>query len=303
MQEQFQEAWDKLVEKLQSWLNQGVAMIPNLVLAAIVLVIAVFLARLVKKQLRNLIKRLGAKQTIIDLGANIGTTIFFIISLLVVLSILNLDQALTSIIAGAGVVGLAVGLAFQDPILNLFSGIMMSIRAYYSVGDVVTTNSYTGTIEHITLRTTVLRTPIGSKVIIPNKDVVQNPIENWSIYGRRRVDMECGVGYGMDLKKSQRLAKEAIAGEFDLNEGEVEVFFHSFGDSSINFTARFWVEFQGIAKYKEAMSRAVIAVKAAYDREDINIPFPIRTLDFGLYNGELDALGGGRSNGRDSQES
>lgn len=278
-------------------------MLPNLVLAAIVLVIAIFLARQVKKQLRNLIQRFGAKQAIVDLGANIGTAVFFVIALLVVLSILNLDKALTSIIAGAGVVGLAVGLAFQDPILNLFSGIMMSIRSYYRVGDVVTTNSYTGTIEHITLRTTVIRTPIGSKVIIPNKDVVQNPLENWSIYGRRRVDMECGVGYGMDLKKSQQLAKEAIAGEFEhINEGEVEVFFHSFGDSSINFTARFWVEFQGIAKYKEAMSRAVIAVKAAYDREDINIPFPIRTLDFGLYDGELDALGGGRrSSKRDTE--
>ena len=213
--------------------------------------------------------------------------------LFVVLGILNLDKALTSLLAGAGVVGLAVGLALQDPIINTFSGIIMSVKELYNVGDLVETNDYFGVIEKINLRSTILRTPTGQRVVIPNKDIVQNPLTNYSYSGERRIDVSCGVSYGDDLEKAKDIAVTAIQEGVDHNTNrDVELYFKEFGDSSINFIIRFWIKATSQAKYLTAQSAAIIAIKNAFDKNNIAIPFPIRTIDFGIKGGEslTDAL-------------
>lgn len=286
MLERFNESFGKLITKLGEWLDALVIMLPNLVLAALVLGISVIAARYLKKVTQRGLVRTGANGTVVSVLTNIIVAAFMLISIFVVLNILNLDDALTALLGTAGVAGLAVGLALQDPLVNLFSGVLMSVKTYYKVGDLIETNGFFGKILKITLRSTVILTPQGQEVIIPNKEVLQNPMINFSHNGRRRIDIACGVAYGDDLERVKQIAINAIETDLNFNDSKpVELFFNEFGDSSINFTLRFWKRVTAQTDYLEAQSQAIIALKKAFDKENITIPFPIRTLDLGVVGG------------------
>lgn len=284
MFDQFSESINNLIIKLEGWIDIIIVGLPNFIIAAIVLTLSIFLAKKLKSATQKGLSRTGANKTVAGLLANIMVAIFMLISLFLVLNILNLSEALTALLGTAGVAGLAVGLALQDPLVNLFSGVLMSVRDYYEIGDLVETNSYFGRIQKINLRSTVLLTPKGQEVILPNKEVLQTPLINYSHNGRRRVDIACGVAYGDDLEKVKDIAIQAIKESgMDFRETHpVELFFTKFGSSSIDFTIRFWKNITEQDDYLAAKSTAMIALKKAFDKEGITIPFPITTLDFGV---------------------
>ncbi|MEP7111542.1 MAG: mechanosensitive ion channel domain-containing protein, partial [Ferruginibacter sp.] len=151
----------------------------------------------------------------------------------------------------------------------------------------VKVKDYMGKVEEINLRDTVLRTFQGEMVIIPNKDVFQNPIENFSLLGKRRIDLSVGVSYGDDLEKVKTITLDAVKGIENLSdEDEVTLFFREFGDSSINFLIRMWIKSPEQIDYLNGCSEAIIRIKKAFDKNDITIPFPISTLDFDIKGGK-----------------
>lgn len=274
------DAYTKLIAKLWGWVDGFILMLPNLAVAIVVMVITFFISKGIRKLFSKVIYKFSTNVAVNKLLSSTLTIITFIIGFFVALSVLELDKAVTSLLAGAGVVGLAIGLAFQDPILNLFSGIVMSIREPFKIGDIIKSNGYFGTIEKISLRSTKLKKFSGEDVIIPNNMVIQNPIENYSMTQFRRVEISCGVGYGDDLEKAEKIAIEAIENNIAHDKSKpVELFYEEFGDSSINFQLRFWLDMAEQKNYLQFKSNAIKALKKAFDDNGISIPFPIRTLD------------------------
>ncbi len=272
---------------LEGWLEGLIANLPNIILAVLVLVASIFLSRLVKKYAGKLVSRFSRNHTINGLLSNIITSGFLIVMLFIVLGILGLDRALTSLLAGAGVVGLAVGLAVQEPLMNLFSGILMSTKSLYNVGDLIETNGYFGKIKKVNLRSTILEQLSGEEVLLPNKSIIQNPLTNYTVSGRRRLALSCGISYGEDLEKVRLVTVKAVEDNIDRDERfPVEFYYEGYGDSSINFIVRFWLADITQKGLLAAQSESVIAIKKAFDQNDIMIPFPIRTLDFGIKGGE-----------------
>jgi len=281
------EAYNLIVEKITDWVQDLIKLLPNIVLAAVVLVIGLFLAKKIRKIASKLIDRVSHNPTLNNLFSTIIYFSFVGVVVFTVLSILQLEKAVTSILAGAGIVGLALAFAFQDIAANFISGVFILFRRPLHVGDVVKISDYMGKIHDINLRDTVLLTFQGQMVIIPNKDVFQNAIENYSMLGRRRLDMVVGVSYGDDLQKVKQVTLQAVNGMEGLSdEEETTLFFQEFGDSSINFVIRLWVKSPEQPDYLAVGSDAVMRIKKAYDDNDITIPFPIRTLDFGIKGGQ-----------------
>jgi small-conductance mechanosensitive channel len=210
-----------------------------------------------------------------------------LIGVFIALGILNLDGTVKSLLAGAGIIGLALGFAFQDIASNFISGMLLSIRHPFGIGDIIDTNGYYGTFVKMNLRNTVLLTPQGQRVFLPNKMVFESPFENYTSESRRRIDLSCGDSYGDDLEKAKKLAIQAVESinSYDTTR-PVELYYNEFGDSSINYVIRFWVNFNTNNDFWNAQSDAIMAIKKLYDDEDIMIPFPIRTLDFGIRGGE-----------------
>lgn len=283
----FNTAYKLIMQKLTLWAHGFIKLLPNILLAAIILVLGFFIAKWIRKIISRLAHKFLPNATL----GNLVTSIIYIfmlgITIFIALSILQLSKAVTSILAGAGIVGLALAFAFQDIAANFISGIFISFRKPFHVGHIVKLKDYMGKIEEINLRDTVLRTFQGQMVIIPNKDVFQNPIENFSLLGKRRMDLTIGVSYGDDLDKVKEVTLEAVKQIKHLSkEDKTTMFFTEFGDSSINFTLRLWVNTPEQIEYLETGSEAIIFIKKAYDENDITVPFPIRTLDFGIKGGE-----------------
>lgn len=275
--------WSILLEKLTTWTEAAVAGLPNLVIAVAVFAVFVVASRLVAKLVRRVADNVSEAEAIVRLMTAITKYAVIIVGAVVALGILGLQKTVFSILAGAGIIGLAIGFAFQDMAANFIAGIVMGVRKPFDVGDVVHTNGHMGTVKSINLRNTLIETFSGQLVIVPNRDVFENALVNYSIKGLRRVELAVGVAYDTELDTATRVAKEAI-GQLDFlaDETAVDVFAQEFGGSSIDFTVRYWIAYPGDVGYPAAVHAGVLAIKKAFDEHGIDIPFPIRTLDFSL---------------------
>lgn len=277
------EALGLLMDKLTSWLEAAIQMLPNLILA-IVIVGAFWVASgLVRKGLRKLLGNAIANQQIARLLARVLSLLVLAAGLFFALGVLGLNKTVTTFLAGAGVIGLALGFAFQDTAENFISGVLLALRQPFRTGDLVDANGVFGLVENTNLRSTIIRRLDGPLVYVPNSQVFKNALTNYMASKGRRVEVSVGVSYADDLSAAEQIAIDAVkdVDGRDANR-EPECLWTEFGGSSINCTVRFWLENQGQGDYLSAQSDAIKRIKSAFDREGISIPFPIRTLDFGI---------------------
>ena len=276
--------------KLTGWLEKAIALLPNLVIAIVIVVIFVLLARLAKYAFKKIFKKShGTNMNLMMIGSNIAYLFVITMGVFIALSVMNLDKTVTSILAGAGVIGLALGFAFQDTASNFISGLFIAFRKPFNKGDFIETQDYLGTVRAINLRSTVIETVHGLEVIIPNKEVYQNAITNFTSTKRRRVDISVGVSYADDLDLAEKLAIEAVKDIKNIDQDRdnpISFIYNEFGDSSINFSIRIWLVESAQSTYLAARSEAIKNIKKSFDENGISIPFPIRTLDFGIQGGE-----------------
>jgi small conductance mechanosensitive channel len=207
---------------------------------------------------------------------------------MVALSILNLSGTVASILAGLGIIGLALGFAFQDTAANFMSGIYITFNHPFAIGDVIEAkNGIMGNVIDISLRVTKVQTFDGPIIHVPNRYLFEDNFTNLTEAGQRRLRVACGVSYGDDLDKVEQIVLEALEQTPGRIKGEdITIFWEEFGDSSINFTANIWLDYTKENKaYVGAKNYAIKALKKAFDANDIMIPFPIRTLDFGIKGG------------------
>ncbi|TDH28978.1 mechanosensitive ion channel [Segetibacter sp. 3557_3] len=279
-------AYQIIVDKLAFWLRETIRLLPNIALATLIVVIGFFVAGRLKNLVRRVFKRIFHNETISGLFTSVVHIFSLGVIIFIALSILKLDKAVTSILAGAGIIGLALAFAFQDIAANFMSGIFLSLRRPLHIGDIVQIKDFMGKVIEINLRDTVIQTFQGQLVIIPNKDVFQNPIENFSMFGKRRMDLTVGVSYGEDLEKVKAITLNAVRDMEGLSADEQPtLFFTGFDESSINFVIRLWAKSPEQPNYLQVQSDAIIKIKKAFDDNNITIPFPIRTLDFGIKGG------------------
>ncbi|SHJ11175.1 mechanosensitive ion channel family protein [Aquimarina spongiae] len=281
MKEQLINAWNKMMEKLESWLDSIVVNLPNLIIAILVFIIAIIASKYISKLVLKLLERSRLQRAMKKLISKLVSILVILIGLFLILGILNLSKALNTILAGAGVAGLAVGLALQGALANTYSGIILSYIKNLKFGDWIETNDYEGEVVDISLRALTLKQVDNNLVYIPNKLVVENPIKNYSTTAQSRVILECGVGYESDLRFVKKLTIQTVVENFEAVEKKDDVLFlwRGFGDSAINYELRFWINSTSALEVAKAKSETMMLLKEAYDDNNINIPFPIRTLD------------------------
>ncbi len=280
--------YDTLVDKLIGWFEALAAALPNFILAIIVLTAFYFIARGIKTLIYKVLSRWVDNRNLIGLAAQVVFVIIFLIGIFFALGVLNLDKTVTSLLAGAGVIGLALSFAFQDLATNFVSGVFITIQKPLCIGDLIETNSYKGIVKRIGLRAIDIEDFDGRYIIIPSKEVFQKALINYSQTPYRRINLEVGVSYGDNIKEVRKLLYDTIKAvkEVSTKHADVRIDFDSFGDSSINFVAHFFIDQTDQKSFQIATTEVAIAVKEAFDANDIMIPFPIRTLDFGIRGGE-----------------
>lgn len=280
--EKTEKSWSELSNKVINWVDSLILNLPNFLLAVLVLVLFVIFAKYSSKLVDKIFRKSNAQDSIRTVSVKVFKVFIIGLGLFLSLGILNLNTVLTSILGAAGVVGLAVGFALQGTLHNTFAGVIISFIPKLQIGDWIETNDYAGFVVDINLRSVVIQTVDYNLVIIPNSKIVDAPFKNFSRTPRGRIILTCGVGYESDLPKVQEITVNAIKEIFDQRPGEsIQFYYTEFGDSSINYQLRFWADVGNQGDVYKAQHNAILAIKAAYNENDINIPFPIRTLDFG----------------------
>jgi len=262
-------------------------MLPNFLIAVVILVLGFAIGSIAGKVARKLFSKAIDSTVIVNLLAAIVKILIISVGFFITLDLIGLQKAVVSLLAGAGIIPLAMGFAFQDVAENLLASLLMGIRKPFTPGNLILSNGQFGFVQALNLRNTVIRNFSGQIVYIPNKEVFRSVLGNFSETGERRIEIDVRVSYGEDLKHVAEVLKSAIEGISTLKEDKpVDVFALEFGDSSINFSVRYWIDYPpDKIGYFDATDAGIKAIKEAFDREDILIPFPIRTLDFDAKGG------------------
>ena len=279
MEEQLSGSLDKLLEKLGGWIDSMVLNLPNFIIAAIVFTAAYLLSRKLQGWANKYLMKVIKQPSIRGLVANVVSIATIVIGLLLALSIMNLDGTLESLLTGAGVAGIAISLALQGTLSNTFSGLFIAIKDELNIGDWIETNGYSGKVVAIDLRNTKIKEVDNNIVILPNKLILDSPFKNYGLTKRIRTTITCGVGYESNLEKVKQIAIDAIDELYpESKEDQIEFYYTDFGGSSIDFVMRFWVDAKENRPAMEIKSNAIIQIKNSFDKHNIDIPYPIRTL-------------------------
>jgi small conductance mechanosensitive channel len=198
--------------------------------------------------------------------------------LLFVMVITQVGVETSSLIAMLGAAGLALGLALQGSLSNFAGGILILIFKPFKVGDFISAQGSEGTVKQITVFNTKLVTFGNQEVIIPNGNLSNDKITNYSSEGVRRENLVIGISYDSSIQKAKDLILELCAADENImtEEGkEAMVVVTELADSSVNLSVRYWTTTDTFWPTKFKM---IENVKAAFDREGIEIPFPHRVM-------------------------
>ena len=184
-----------------------------------------------------------------------------------------------SFLIGAGAIGVVVGLAARQTLGAMLAGFVLLFARPFEIGDWVVISDEEGTVTDVSVFNTAIRTFDNEHVLVPNDLVTSQEIVNRSRNTRLRIQVDVGVDYDADPGEAAAVAREAMADCDELlDDPESDVVISEFGDSSIVLACRFWIYEPSISRKWEAQNAMVEAVKAAFEREGIQIPFPQRTV-------------------------
>jgi len=248
-----------------------VAYVPNVAGAAIVVLLFWVAGVIVRKAARGLLKRTQVPADARSLLLRFLKYLVLVVALLTVSDQLGID--VTSLVAGLGIAGLALSFAAQDTIANIISGVAILIDHPFKQGDWISFGDMHASVSEIRLRTTVLTTFDNETVVVPNKDLAQQHVVNYTLTPRIRVRVPVGIAYKEDIEAARKVMLSVVKDDTRiLADPEPLVLVSSLGDSSVNLELRFWTE-DSIMKFS-LMWEYTEKCKYALDEADIQIPFP-----------------------------
>jgi small conductance mechanosensitive channel len=201
---------------------------------------------------------------------------YLVLAVTIVMVLERFGVQTASLIAVLGAAGLAIGLALQGTLSNLAAGVMLLFFRPFKIGDFVDAAGVSGTVKLISLFTTELATPDNVKIIVPNKQLWDTSIKNFSANATRRVDFLLGIGYGDDIDKAFKVINEIIEKDERCHKDpEPQIVVGNLGDSSVDIIVRVWCNAGDYWGLKFDLTKAF---KQSFDKEGIEIPFPQRVV-------------------------
>lgn len=213
--------------------------LPDIFWAAVIILCALYLARMVRILLTRALTRTNADPGVTVLLAQM--TYWGIVSVGLIVAV-GLFVDLTALIASLGLAGFALTFALQDVLKNFVAGIMLLVQRPFTVGDYVQVMSFEGNVTSVHSRSTEVRTGDGLTVLLPNAQVLDNPIVNYTRTPERRIEVVFNLPYDCDLPRVRELALKAVRGvPACMDEPAPDVLFED-ASGGITLRARLWVD-------------------------------------------------------------
>ena len=253
-----------------SWIDHIQPLLLNIGLALVIYIVGTWIAG----QLCNALSKIMlARKFDIELQQFLdGITRTALKFVVIIVAVNQLGVDTTSLLALFGAAGLAVGLALKDSLSNFASGVMLILTKPFRVGNFIEAAGVMGNVEKITVFNTVIGTTDNKEILIPNAQIHQGTIINYSAKATRRVDLLIGISYGDSIKTARDIMQAIISQDNRILKTPIHtIAVDQLGESSVNFVVRVWVN---SADYWEVKWDLLEKIKTTFDEQGISIPFP-----------------------------
>ncbi len=261
-----------LMEKIDSWVDGFVKLLPNMVVAIIIVVIFYILGKL----FRSLIYKASKKRDRENLGSMLGGLVrYTTIAAGIMLGITTILPSVKpgDLVAGLGVSSVAIGFAFKDILQNWLAGLLILIRQPFEIDDQIVVSDFEGTVEKIETRATIIKTYDGKRIVIPNNQIYTNAVKVNTAYETIRSQYDIGVGYGDDMDEAIEVLKEALKGIEGVEEEKgIDVLPWDLAASWVTLRVRWWTKSDRSTVVK-TMTRVIPAIKKSLDAAKIDMPY------------------------------
>jgi small conductance mechanosensitive channel len=246
----------------------------NIVLAIAIFVVGRWLAKLIVRGLKRVMKKASMEEVLIGFLSSILNVVLLVVVVIAALEQLGVNT--TSLLAVFAAAGLAVGLALKDSLTNFASGVMLIIFKPFKVGDFVEAGGISGVVEVIRIFNTQLRTGDNREIIVPNSQIYGGIITNFSARDQRRIDLVIGIGYEDNIKAAKQILEQIMQAEERILKDPAPVILVSeLGESSVDLAVRPWV---ASGDYWNVRSDLLESIKHQFDAKGISIPYPQRDV-------------------------
>src|SRR5512147_1877223 len=260
------------LDQFIAWFLAGT---PKLLTALVVFVLSLYFARLLSNVVRRVLQRRRAPAGVVQL---LGQLTLWAIIVAGTISALQQFIEVTAFLTGLGILGFTVGFALQDIMKNFASGVILLLQQPFHVGETIGVKGFDGTVLAIDLRSTEIRAADGRVVILPNADVLSNPIVNYSRANERRVEFNLNLSHTCepdDVRKIIIKAIEEVKGV--VKEPEPVIVFNSLTDSALELNGNFWVDVTKNDPF-HAKDAVLLKVKSIFNEKGIEIPHPVQAV-------------------------
>ncbi|WP_318569193.1 mechanosensitive ion channel family protein [Salinigranum marinum] len=266
-----------LVDVIESY-SLGPETVVNGVLAMIILATAYGTTDLVGRVTRELTdSRHAISEHQREILYRLSQVSIYVVALSIILGLWGVN--LGGLLVGAGFLGIVVGLAARQTLGALLAGFVLMFSRPFEIGDWVEIGDHEGIVTEITIVTTRMQTFDGEYVMVPNDVVSAESVVNRSRKGRLRIEVDVGIDYDADPRHAAELARDAVRGlDAVLRVPTPQVVVKEFADSAIMLGVRVWIDNPSARRKWRTRTAVVGAVKEAFEREGVKIPFPQREV-------------------------
>ncbi len=279
------------MERLDSWLDGAVRLLPNIIVALIILAIFMGLGLLARRLIRSHLKK-KQRANLGDVLGGLVKWIIYVVGFLLAATIVIPTLKPGDLIAGLGISSVAIGFAFKDILQNWLAGLLILLRQPFEVNDQIEVNDHHGTVERIETRATLIKTFDGQRIVVPNSDIYTNAVLVKTAYNKRRSEYDIGIGYGDDIDEACDVIRDTLAGVDGIeSEPPPQALPWDLAASWVTIRARWWTDSRR-SDVTRVRARVIKALKLALDDASIDMPYEVQVQ---LFHDQTEETDGDRS--------
>lgn len=271
------------MEWLESLLSEAQQNITSILVGIGIFLFSLILAKLIKRTVSKRLNPASKNPLIAKFLSQLISAIIILIGLTIFLKMIGLGFIATTIFTGAGIMTFVIGFAFKDIGENFLSGILMAFKSPFRIGDLIETQGIVGYAIELNLRETIIKSLDGKDVFIPNSQILNHPLFNYTIDGFLRYEFIVGVDYQENLLEVIDLMRDAVEKIPEVLEGDKRpiVFTDEFETNTINIKVIYWVDTLSSktnASHFAIRTKAMHAVSQVLKEHNIGLPANIMEI-------------------------
>lgn len=268
-----------LYKIFSDYLTKISVLIPNIITAIIVLIIAIILGKIVYKVIAKTTQKRWQDNIMSNFFAQVIKWVFYLFGMIIALNIVGFTGIAGTIFAGAGVSAIVFGFAFKDIGENFLSGIILTLKRPFEIGDIIEIGGDKGTVKDLDLRTTHIRNAEGKDIYVPNSLILKNTVSNYTKDGYLRINFMIGIAPECDIDKTRKLILEYLNKNNEvLNEPNYNVIVQELGEFTTDIQVLFWIDILANKNLPEnylghsIRSKTITDIKSLLDLNNIEMP-------------------------------